>query len=234
MQNIPRIYIDSELSVGAKITLSPDVAHYLTHVMRIGRQGNTKQGFIVFNNGIEFYAEIINVSPVSCIVSRETGRADPSNNLTLAFAPIKQSRLEEMINMAVQMGVARLCPVITERTDAHFINWNRIHKIMIEAAEQSGRNSIPELSAPVKFSDFIANNKNIIFADERFAHSPEKSGAILEQADPTELTIFIGPEGGFSSSEFDALDKSSARGISLGRTILRAETAAVVAIGKLL
>ena len=156
MRNIPRIYLNAKLASGAVIELPVDTAHYLTRVMRIPIGAE----FLVFNNGAEFMAELTEKkdskkSAFYARISKSSGRADPSNNLTLAFAPIKQARLEEMMNMAAQMGVARLQPVITERTVANRINWERIGKIITEAAEQSGRNSIPEILPAQKFDEFL-------------------------------------------------------------------------------
>ncbi|MCL1902079.1 MAG: 16S rRNA (uracil(1498)-N(3))-methyltransferase [Alphaproteobacteria bacterium] len=231
MQNIPRIYLNENLEIGKFYQLPIDVAHYLTKVMRADK-------CLVFNNGQEFVAELKQEQSkkiVDCylLIVNSTNRADPANNLTLAFGPIKQSRLEEMINMATQLGVAKFLPVITDHVTAKHINWERIKKIAIEASEQSGRNSIPEISPEIKFSDFIKENKNIIFADERFAHDSSHESRFAIH-DKNNAIVFVGPEGGFSDSEFDALDNSGAVGMSLGPTILRAETAAVAAIVKVI
>ena len=129
--------------------------------------------------------------------------------------------------MATQMGVAVLQPVITERTVANHINWVRQQKIIIEAAEQSGRNSVPELKEPVKFMDIDFDG--LIVADERFAHGKEyeKFSGVFDK-------VLIGPEGGFSPKEFEKMDKAGVTGLALGKTILRAEVAAVVAISKVI
>ncbi|MBO5704504.1 MAG: RNA methyltransferase [Alphaproteobacteria bacterium] len=140
------------------------------------------------------------------------------------FSPIKHT--DDLINMATQMGVAKFLPVITARTVAHHINWERMCKIAVEASEQSNRNSVPEILPTVKFSDLDLSN--VVFADERAAYGKELSN------DFNTDKILIGPEGGFSDEEFSALDASGARGISLGKTILRAETAAIVALSKII
>ena len=240
------------LQAGKQIPLSKDQLHYLQKVMRTDK-------CLVFNNGKEFYAEVIN-SGLSIV--NLTKHSDPSNNLVFAFAPIKQSRMEEMLNAATQMGVAKLQPVIAERTTERFPKWERIKKIIIEASEQSGRNSIPELLPPQKFSEFLkelgTGNSELAFADERFAHEKFPSGrgvarsagvssqniGIKSTLHPTGTplpegnldyaTLLIGPEGGFSDKEFAALDASGAVGISLGKTVLRAETAAIAALAKIL
>jgi len=135
--------------------------------------------------------------------------------------------------MATQMGVARLQPVIMDRVNEHHTNWPRLKKIIIEAAEQSGRNSVPRLCVPFTFNGFLqeAEPGKLFFADERFAH--DASAPLIPRTVQEDAIILIGPEGGFSDKEFDALDKSGATGMGLGKTILRAETAAVVAIAKL-
>ena len=97
---------------------------------------------------------------------------------------------------------------------------------MIEASEQSNRNSVPEIMPPVRFSDMDLSD--IVFADERCAYGTE-----LPTTAHGATKILIGPEGGFSPAEFSALDNSGAIGISLGKTILRAELAAAVAISRI-
>ena len=217
MKNIPRIFIDEEILSGDKITLDKQTAHYLTHVMRTN-------SCLCFHNGTEFHAEL-DTDGKNLIIGEKTNHDDPITDVTLMFAPIK--RTDELINMATQMGVKKLQPVITERTVAHHVNWERMKKIAIEAAEQSNRNSVPELLAPVPFAKIDLTK--IAFADERAAY-----GHNLSTQQTQIKTILIGPEGGFSESEFIALDTAGATGISLGKTILRAEVAAVVALGKII
>lgn len=216
MKNIPRIFINDNLGVGIQIPLVRDVMHYLTRVMR------TRE-CLVFANGDEYTANISD-DDKWLVVGEKTSHTDPSNDITLMFAPIKHT--DDLINMATQMGVARFLPVITERTVAHHINWERMRKIATESAEQSNRNSVPEILQPVKFSDLDLSD--VVFADERAAYGKE----MLNNTDTKK--ILIGPEGGFSDSEFSALDSAGAHGISLGKTILRAETAAIVALGKII
>ena len=216
MKNIPRIFLGDNLKAGDIVPASREVSHYLTRVMR-------RRDFLAFGGGAEFNAHLSDDGK-SFVIGDKTAHGDPSGRMTLYFAPIK--RTDDLVNMATQMGVARLVPVITERTVANNINWDRMRKIAIEAAEQSNRNSVPEISAPIKFSDL--NLSNLVFADERcaYGHMP----ADMATAD----AVLVGPEGGFSDAEFDALDTNGAHGISLGKTILRAELAAAVAIAKVM
>ena len=217
MKNIPRIFAGDNLSSGMIIPLSGDVSHYLTRVMR-------RLDAIVFGGGNEFLAKLDD-SGKNIIVGQNTGHTDPTNQITLYFAPIK--RTDDLINMATQMGVKRIVPVITEHTVATHINWERMNKIAIEAAEQSNRNTVPEIATPIKFTELDLSK--IAFADERTAYNGK------QEKIPTNITaIFVGPEGGFSDSEFAAFDAAKSIGISLGNTILRAELAAPIAIARIL
>ena len=217
MQNIPRIYIDEYIEPGKSVVANKETAHYLRRVMR-------RNDCLVFNDGIEYHAEL-SADDKFIIIGDKTDHTDPSNNLTLCFAPIK--KIDDMLNMVTQMGVGILQPVITQRTVAHHINWTRMKKIIIEASEQSYRNSIPKLLEPIKFDDLDLDN--LIVADERFAH-----GKNSNEQNFAANRVLIGPEGGFSESEFEKMDRAGVHGLSLGKTILRAEVASVIAISKVL
>jgi len=217
MQNIPRIYLNETLDAGKTVPVDKDVVHYLRRVMR-------RNDCLVFNSGNE-YTGTLSGDDKFIIVGEKTPHVDSSNNLTLCFAPIK--KMEELLNMATQMGVAFFQPVVTQRTVAHHVNWTRMNKIIIEASEQSNRNSVPKILPPIKFDELDLDN--LIVADERFAHNKNVDDFSLG-AD----RIFIGPEGGFSDSEFEKMDGAGVQYLSLGKTILRAEVAAVVAITKVL
>lgn len=216
MKNIPRIFVGNDIKSGIIIPAASDAAHYLRRVMRT-------DAFLAFGGGHE-YAAHLSPDGKSFLIGDDTGHKDPSGDITLMFAPIK--RTDDLINMATQIGVARFQPVITARTNAAHINWDRMRKIATEAAEQSNRNSVPQILPPIKFSDLDLSR--VVFADERAAHGrtlPEGASA---------ASILVGPEGGFADAEFAALDAAGAHGISLGATILRAELAAAIAISKVM
>ena len=210
MKNIPRVFLGDEIMSGKVISAPSDIAHYLSHVMRTDK-------CLVFGGRNEYTATL---DGKNLIVGNKTDHDDVARDITLMFAPIK--RCDDLINMATQLGVGILQPVITERTVARNINWSRMEKIAIEAAEQSGRNSVPKILSPIKFSEIDLSK--IAFADERAAHGKTT-------VTKTNIkTILVGPEGGFSDAEFAALDNAGAFGVCLGKTILRAELAAAIAI----
>lgn len=215
MKNIPRLFCGDNIDTGMQIPAPRDAAHYLGRVMRTNE-------FLAFGGGNEFVARLSDDGR-TFIIGDKTEHTDPSGDITLAFAPIR--RTDDVINMATQLGAARFLPVITKHTVAHNINWERMRKIAVEAAEQSNRNSVPEILPPVNFANLDLTG--IAFADERTTRGMASHDA------GNAKTILIGPEGGFSDDEFAALDTAGARGINLGRTILRAELAAVAAIVKM-
>ena len=215
MKNIPRIFISKNIEAGDIIPVDKSISHYLSHVMR-------RFDCLVFGNGHEYNA-VLNPDGKTITVGEKTAHIDPSSDITLYFAPIK--KLDDMLNMSTQMGVKKFVPVITERTVAHHINWDRMKKIVIEASEQSNRNSVPEILPVIKFNDLPFSD--LIFADERAAY-----GRDIPKDYIGINSVFVGPEGGFSDAEFEMLDSRGARGMSLGKTILRAELAAPIAISK--
>ena len=216
MKNIPRIYLGDNLKTGTQISASKDVVHYLKHVMRCS-------DFVVFWAGHEFSASLT-ADGKYIDIGLQTEHIDPSNDITLMFSPVK--RTDDLLNMATQMGVCAFQPVITERTIVQHINWDRMRKIVIEASEQSNRNSVPEILPEKLFGDIDLTG--LVFADERAAY-----GLKLPTNAKTSKTVFVGPEGGFSDKEFSAFDSAGAIGIGLGKTILRAELAAAIAISRI-
>ena len=214
MKNIPRIFVGNDVTENTIVPVSADVAHYLDRVMR-------QRDCLAFGAGREYVAQLSD-DKRHLVIGSETAHTDPAGNVTLFFAPIK--RTDDLINMATQMGVAAFQPVITERTTAHHINWARMGKIAHEAAEQSNRNSVPKFFPEIKLADIDLHG--MVFADERAAHGADLPAVVASDK------ILIGPEGGFSDAEFARLDAAGARGISLGKTVLRAELAAAVALAK--
>ena len=229
-----RLFVDHGLSEGTRITLSKDHAHYLHHVMR-RKVGNSVRLF----NGKdgEWSAQIANVGrTVELEVGARLRSQTGTSNVALAFAPIKKSPMEFLVEKATELGVALLQPVITERTQVSRVNLERLRAQAIEAAEQSWRLSVPTVAEPMMLDAFFASwaAKPLLFCDER--------GATAEHASTLETlqtardksapwAILIGPEGGFSPAEQERLDAlPNALAVSLGPRVVRAETAAVMAL----
>jgi 16S rRNA (uracil1498-N3)-methyltransferase len=162
----------------------------------------------------------------------QTRPQDKGPDLHYLFAPLKRTRLDYMAQKATELGVSALRPVITRHTMTERVKTGRLLANAIEAAEQCGMLSVPEIREPEKLSKLIGewNEKRLlIFADEAAPHtSPLET---LQGCRPGPLAVLIGPEGGFEREErAQLLAKPFVLPISLGPRVMRADTAAVAAL----
>ena len=241
----PRLYIEHPLAKGTGVPLDRDQANYLRNVLRLG-QGD---GVLLFNGRDgEWQATLAELSKKTLAAEiGELQRAQPRpQNLHFLFAPLKHARLDYMAQKAVEMGVSKLQPVITRHTQVARVNVERMHANAIEAAQQCGVLSIPEVAEPVPFKALFREadaDRLLIFCDEdaevkdpvaalvaaRTAPSALLPAAAAGEARP--MAVLIGPEGGFSEEERAALAaRPNVLRLSLGPRILRADTAAVAAL----
>jgi 16S rRNA (uracil1498-N3)-methyltransferase len=224
-----RLFVDVPLAGGGLLEPSAAQAHYLLTVMR-RRAGDE----VVLFNGRdgEWLATIDPVERRRCRLALvEQLRAQlPEPGPALLFAPLKRIRQEFLIEKATELGVARLEPVFTRRSVVDRINRARVLSIAIEAAEQSGRLTVPEIDPPTSLDlrlETWPDDRLLYFGDETGAGQPLL--ASLRAKGPGDL--LIGPEGGFTDEELSglrSLDRAVA--ISLGPRTLRAETAALAAL----
>ena len=228
--NIPRLYVDTPLARGLTFHLPAAASHYLGGVLRLAAGDEVR---MFDDRSGEWLASIGEGSrkalPVT--VTAHLGPREAVPDLWLCVAPLKRGRIDWVAEKACELGVARLLPVLTARTVVDKLNLDRLRAHMIEAAEQCGRTALPELAAPVTLAQLLADwptGRTLLFADET-------GGAPLAEAmrqAPPPAAILIGPEGGFTSGERDAIRAHpAARAVSLGPRILRADTAAAVAVG---
>jgi 16S rRNA (uracil1498-N3)-methyltransferase len=165
---------------------------------------------------------------VSLRVIQQLREREPVPDLWLLFAPIKKGRIDWIAEKATELGVARLVPVLTRRTIVDRVNRDRLTAHMIEAAEQCERTALPQLEEPQKLMQLLESwpsERRLIFADET---GGEPMAVALA---PAPAAILIGPEGGFTPEEREAIRVvPQAEPVSLGPRILRADTAAVAAV----
>ncbi len=234
-RSLQRLHLAEPLAKGARLDPSPDQQHYLMTVLRL-KDGDLIK---VFNQEDgEYLAQLVVTGRKKTALEILDQQRPPqiSPELTLAFAPIRRHRMETMIEKVTELGVTRLCPVITAFTQQAQINDQRLIAIATEAAEQSGRLSVPALEQPKSLKVFCTEHseQEMIFCDEAEAGQQNHHLlAYLQASDqPRPTIILIGPEGGFSDDERRfLLDQSHINRVSLGRNILRSDTAAVLAIG---
>ena len=223
----PRLFHDLPLGSDAAPIIDGPAAHYLLNVMRM-KAGDP---ILLFDNiSGEWLAVITDAAKRSLTlrIERQTKAIEQVPDLWLCFAPVKKARLDWIIEKATELGVARLQPVITERTIVERVKRERLEAQVIEACEQCGRTALPVLGEPIKLTQLLADwpaDRALLFADEA-------GGAPLSTVKaPAPAAILVGPEGGFTTRERDLLRENTAvRRITLGPRILRAETAAIAAI----
>ncbi len=230
-----RLYIEGDFHAGAIFTLSASQSHYITNVMRLGM--GAKLALFNGKDG-QWSAVIIDITrkAVSVRLKQQTLPQLSEPDIWLLFAPIKFGRIDFLVQKATELGVSRLLPVQTRRTIVKRVNHNRLKANIIEAAEQSQRLTIPELAEYCNLQQCLANwpaNRRLIYGDETGKGQVAKE--LLPQFANQPLAVLIGPEGGFSAEELELLrSRNDCYALSLGRRILRADTAALAALSALM
>jgi 16S rRNA (uracil1498-N3)-methyltransferase len=225
-----RLFVETPLAEGLRLPLPPAQSHYLLHVMR----ARTGDHVSLFNGRDgEWLARMVESgrreSAVECV--RRVGEQGVDDDLWLVFAPIKKTPADYLAQKATELGVSVLQPVITRRTIIHRVNTDRMRANAVEAAEQSGRTTVPEIRAPLEFSQLVAEwprERRLLFCDE--AGGPPIRD-VLSKGREMCWAIATGPEGGFDDSEREIIRALPATApASLGPRILRADTAALAAL----
>jgi 16S rRNA (uracil1498-N3)-methyltransferase len=242
-----RLFIDVPLAAGARLTLAEQQAHYLVNVLRLPAGAQV----LVFNGRDgEWMAELGEIKKRSAVlaVQTQTRPQIAGPDIDYLFAPLKRSRLDYMVQKAVEMGVARLRPVLTHRTIAERVNLDRMRANAIEAAEQCGVLRVPEVLDPIALDKALATwggegtggrgtggdetsgaGRALVFCDEAASGQPPLDTLAALPHGP--LAVLIGPEGGFDPVEREVLlSKPFVTAIWLGPRIMRADTAAVAAL----
>jgi 16S rRNA (uracil1498-N3)-methyltransferase len=232
----PRLYVASALLSGHTLELDPAQANYLRNVLRL-RAGAP---VLVFNGRDgEWRATLADRGKraMSLVVGEQTRSQTIPLDLHYLFAPLKHARLDYMVQKAVEMGTSCLQPVLTRHTQVTRVNLERMHANAIEAAEQCGILTLPEIVAPISLEQMLAERKPerlLIFCDEDAeVKDPLAALAMVRPTTgtPMPLAVLIGPEGGFAEDERTALLRApNLVRLALGPRILRADTAAVAAL----
>jgi 16S rRNA (uracil1498-N3)-methyltransferase len=227
----PRLYVEAPLTAAAVVALDRAQGHYLTAVLRL-KPGDR---VLVFNGRDGEWAGTIEAQKraVSLRIVERRRAQTVAADLHYLFAPLKSARLDYMVQKAVEMGAARLQPLLTRHGQVGRVNLERMRGNAIEAAEQCGILSIPEIGEPTELSRFLAARdpaRTLIFCDED-ADVADPIAALKSVPPQTPLAVLIGPEGGFADEERAALLKlPNVVRLALGPRILRADTAAVAAL----
>lgn len=227
-----RLYVPVPLAAGAVIAASPEQAHYLRSVLRMAAGDE----LLVFNGTDGEWR--VRLEPEGKRGARlylvaQTRPQESGPDIDYLFAPLKRSRLDYMVQKAVELGAARLSPVITRRTIAERVNLERLQANVVEAAEQCGILRLPIVEPPADLAKVLARldaSRALVFCDEAApVASPLAALAALPRG--TAVAVLIGPEGGFTDEERAMItNRPGTIALSLGPRIMRADTAAVAAL----
>ena len=225
--SIIRLYHPENILENSTSLLSKEHTHYLVNVMRAKRGANVN----FFNKNGEWLSEIVFLEKDRVEVKFLSKIKENTNtlNVELAICLVKKNAMEIILQKATELGIRKIIPIISERTEVKEINFERANKIVIEATEQSNQLEPPEISKILKLKDFlnINTNKKIFFADINSDYSLEKK----DFKEGETVTVLVGPEGDFSPTERELiLNGSTTVAFSLSKNILRTDTAVISAI----
>ena len=227
MSNI-RLYHPNSIVENTTSLLSKEHTHYVANVMRLKRGSNIN----FFNKEGEWLSEIIFLEKdrVEVKFLNKIKDSTKAANIELAICLVKKNPMEIILQKATELGVSKIIPIISERTEIKELNHDRAKKIVIESTEQSNQLIPPEISKTMKLKDFIINldhSTQLFFADVNSKNN-------LKQDDVKESnikSILIGPEGDFSPVERELiLANANTTPFSISKNILRSDTAVISAI----
>lgn len=233
-----RAFVDAPLAVGQRVTLPENAAAHLVRVLRL-REGDA---CVLFNgDGRDYDARLLEAGKRGAVADVVNAR-DVDNESTLRIVLLqgiaRGEKMDLILQKATELGVARIVPVDAERTEVR-LDGERLRKriehwrgVVVSACEQCGRARIPEVADPVAIADIPRHTSD---ATLKLTLDPEGVHALpaLAIAPTATVAIAIGPEGGWSPRDRDALHAAGFSGLRLGPRILRTETAGLAAIAAL-
>jgi len=227
MSNI-RLFHPENITENTTGLLSKEHTHYVANVMRLKRGSNLN----FFNKDGEWLSEIIFLDRDRIEVKflNKVKESSKLSNIELAICLVKKSPMEIILQKATELGVSKIIPIVSERTEVKEINFERANKIVVEATEQSNQLTPPQISEVTKLKDFLKNldsSSKLLFADVNSKDNLKSK--VLEEAKT--LSVLIGPEGDFSPSERELiLTNSHVVSFTISKNILRSDTAVISAI----
>ena len=227
MSNI-RLFHPENITENTTSLLSKEHTHYVVNVMRLKRGSNIN----FFNKDGEWLSEIVFLDRDRVEVKFLNKLKEPTknSNIELAICLVKKSPMDTILQKATELGVSKIIPIVSERTEVKELNFERANKIVVEATEQSNQLIPPQILEVIKLRDFLKNlddSSKLLFADVNSKENLKTE--VLKEAKT--LSILIGPEGDFSPSERELiLANSNVVPFTISRNILRSDTAVISAI----
>ena len=223
-----RLYHPDSIVENSTNLLSKEHTHYVTNVMRL------KRGSVInfFNNTGEWESEIVFLDKdrVEVKFLKKVKESQKKNKVELAICIVKKNPMEMILQKATELGVSKIIPIVSERTEIKELNYDRAKKITIEATEQSNQMFPPEILDITKLKDFLENldkNTKLLFADVNSKNNLQNSDFKFFES----LCILVGPEGDFSPIERELiLSVPKVTPFTMSKNILRSDTAVINAI----
>ena len=218
-----RFFIGEKLEGREDFSLSKEIQHQLKNVLR----SKSGEKIILFDGtGYDFISEFDGKGGAK-IIERAFNRSEPDRKIFLFQSFLKKDKMEWVFGKGTELGIFEFVPVLSERSIKKDFNKERSRKIIKEAAEQSGRSILPNIQNVLDFKkalEFVrgARMTGVIADINSKRHISE---TVKDQA----IALFVGPEGGWTEEEISEAKESGFKAVNLGRTTLRAETAAIVA-----
>ena len=208
------------------------------HIEKVLRMTCGERVLVFDGTGTEYVAELFSIEKNVCrakVISRSISLSEPKTQLTLYQGLPKSGKMELIVQKAVELGVCRIVPVIMERcvvkinSKSAAEKTQRWQKVSVEAAKQCGRGIVPKVSDPISFDDALSEMQNsdlAIMPYEELGHQGKTGLKELLKKNETavEVSIMVGPEGGFSEEEAEKALQKGIHTVGLGKRILRTET----------
>ena len=235
---IPRVYVPQPLQPGSEVALPVQAGEHLVRVLRLERGHPLR----LFNgDGNEYGGEIASLAKRAVTARVLTLQDVPSLEsplrLTLVQGIARGEKMDWILQKATELGVARIVPVVTERTevrlDAERAERRLAHwqAVLGSACEQCGRNRLPQLDEPLRLAEFAT--QPAVAGELRLVLDPQAGRCVQTLPQASQMTLVVGPEGGLSDADLGLLAQAGFRGVRLGPRILRTETAGIAALAVL-
>lgn len=227
----PRLFSTQKLEINSLWQPEESQTHYLLNVLRLAINDEIK---VFDGQSGEYIGQICSLAKKSCSIRiiEKIREMEFCPDLWLLFAPVKKDKTDFIIAGATELGVAQIMPTITERTITERIKKERYEAQVIEACEQCRRLDVPKISNPQTLEKVLEawpQDRILYFMDETGNGGDIQT--VFKNAPKAKAAILVGPEGGFSEKELKLLrEKSFAQAVSMGKRILRAETAVNAAL----
>ncbi|MBO6061811.1 MAG: 16S rRNA (uracil(1498)-N(3))-methyltransferase [Clostridia bacterium] len=233
-----RFFAENIDTAGDRVTLTGDEARHICAVLRM-KAGD--EVLLINGEGEECTAVIERAAAsevVLRVLERRPGASEPKVRVTLFQCLPKQGKMELIIQKCVELGVWRITPTVSKRCvvkldgkDNKLARWNKVSR---EAAKQCGRAAVPEVTSPMALSSIDLSAFDTVIIPYENEEDLTLKSFLRSAPEPKEIAVIIGPEGGFEQSEVDRVLSAGGAAVSLGKRILRTETAGIACLAQIM